>query len=156
MTLSENVLILPALAPDADRYNGNPETDVFNLKNYEVIDFILDEGAGGTGTVKVVAQACDNVTPSNTSNINFRYRLRTSGQSWGAWVTTTVAGDGYTTVAGANKTVQIQIRGRELPDGYPCVRLDLTEVVNDPCDAGIMAILGGAKYGGLTMAAALA
>ena len=100
---------------------------------------IETEGAGGTGTVKIQAQACDDFTPSNTVDIPFKYRVNSTGDTWGAL--TDSAATGYTTSAGANKKVAVEVDARQLPEGYNKVRIKLTEVVNDPCLAGLSYIL---------------
>jgi hypothetical protein len=133
-----------ALAPDADLYNGNPATDVFNLKNYNHITFLLVEGAGGTGTVKVQVEECTSAAGAGNTARAFSYRLMSTVDTWGAL--TASASTGYTTVAGANKMVAIEIDAAELSDGYNFVRLQLTEVVNDPCDAAVIAILSEPRY----------
>ena len=81
MTFLERNLPEFALAPDADRYDSDPATDVYNLEDYEGIVFILAEGAGGTGTVKIQVEECDDVVPTNSTAIAFNYRLLTSANS---------------------------------------------------------------------------
>jgi len=144
MKFTEFNSVLPALAPDADRYNGDPDTDIFSLENYSHITFVLSEGAGGTGTAKIVATASDDNAGSSTEAIAAKYRTWDATNGWGDL--TTLATTGYTTVAGANKIVVVEIDAQDLPAGKPFVYLDLTEVANDPCDAGILAILSGARY----------
>jgi hypothetical protein len=133
-----------ALMPDADLYDPDPATDVFNLKQYGHITFILFEGAGGTGTVKIEVEECTTAAGANNTAIAFRYRLMATTDTWGAL--TASAKTGYTTVAGANKAVAIEIDASELSDGYNFVRLQLTEVVDDPCDAAVIAILSEPRY----------
>lgn len=143
MLLTEQHHVVRALAPDADRYNGDPATDVFNLENYGHITFLLDEGAGGTGTVKIEVEECTAADGTGATAIAYRYRV-SSGDTWGAL--TAVAAAGYTTVAGADKMVAIEIDAKELSDGSNFVRLQLTEVVDDPCDAAVLAILSEPRY----------
>lgn len=149
----QNSLPVFALAPDADRYNANPATDIINMADYTHCNFFLHEGAGGTGTVKLIVQACDDVSATATTDLAFRYRVAQTGDTFGAW--TEIAATGYTTVAGANKIVQVEVDNQQLPDGKPYVRLSLTEVANDPCDAGVLAVLSGPRYGAESPATAL-
>lgn len=153
MLLTQMLQFVTALQPDADRYNGDPATDIFNMKLYEHICFILMEGAGGTGTVKIQVEECDDATPSNSTAIAFNYRVATTIDTWGA--VTASASTGYTTTAGANKMVAVEVSASELTVGYPFVRLQLTEVADDPCDAGVIAILGGARYKSAVMPTAI-
>jgi hypothetical protein len=134
-----------ALAPDADRYAGDPATDVFSLKEFREITFILQEGAGGTGTATITIEECDGFTPSEPDGavaIPFRYQLSQADGTLGDLTDATAAG----VTTGANKIVSITVHASALSDGFPFVRLQLTEVVNDPVDAGVVAILGEPRY----------
>lgn len=131
------------LQPDADRYNADPASDVFNMEHYDHITFLLFEGAGGTGTVKLQVEECTAIDGTGATAIAFRYRVQ-SGETWGAL--TASAATGYTTTAGANKAVAVEVEAAELSDGSPFVRLQLTEVADDPCDAVLIAVLTKARY----------
>ena len=134
-----------ALAPDADRFNSNPATDVYSLAEYERITFVLAKGAGATGTATLTVESCDDVTPTTTTAVAFSYRAQTSNDTWGAW--TAATSSGFTTTAGANQVYEVTISGSELNDDDKYVRLQLTEVANDPVDAGVLAILTQPRYG---------
>lgn len=143
----EQNLVAVGILPDADLYAADPATDVFNLAKYECITFILVEGAGGTGTVKIEVEECTTAAGANNTAIAFNYRLLSSAGSADTWgALTAVAATGYTTVAGANKAVAIEVHNTELSDGYNFVRLQLTEVADDPCDAVVVAVLSGPRY----------
>jgi hypothetical protein len=144
MLFTQENQVAIALAPDADRYNGNPATDVFNLALYGHICFILQEGAGGTGTVKLQVEQCTDISGGGATAVAFNYRVCSSGDTWGD--ITASASTGYTTAAGANKQVAIEVDARALSHGYQYVRLQLTEVTNDPCDAGIVAVLSRPRH----------
>ncbi len=141
--LSENILPILALAPAADRYDTNPASDVISMKNYQRVSFLLSEGAGGTGTVKLTVEACDDFTPSNTVEMKFKYRVASNSgtltDQFGALTAQDTPATGYTTVAGANKMIEVIVDARDLPEGYDKVRLKLTEVVNSPCAASVNA-----------------
>lgn len=136
--------IAVGLVPAADRYNTNPASDVFNMKDYGHILFLLQEGAGGTGTVKIQVEACSDAAGSGNTAIAFNYRISTTTDVWGA--RTASASTGYTTVAGADKLVAVEIDAAELPATLNFVRIQLTEVVNDPCVAALIAILSQGRY----------
>ena len=135
-----------ALAPDADRYDSDPATDIISMALHDEVTFIVQEGAGGTGTATLTVEECDDTTPSNSTAIAFKYRVAQSGDTFGAL--TAVAASGYATVAGANKMVQITIKSEDLSAGFPFVRLVLTELVDDPVDAGVLAVMGQNRYSG--------
>lgn len=153
--LSEHVNSMVALAPAADRYDSDPATDIYKLAEYGSIEFELIEGAGGTGTVKIEVMSCDDVAGNNPVAIPFKYRIKdSSSDSWGDWTWAEAAG--YTTVAGANKQVVIDVHAQELQaEGNPCVYLQLTEVVDDPCVAGVMARLYNPAYAGQSLPPAI-
>lgn len=145
MFTSEMYSLQAALVPADDRYNTDPATDVYTLKEGEHICFWLEEGAGGTGTVKIQVEECSDVTGANNVAIAFRYRIRGATGTWGA--VTASASAGYTTIAGANKGVVVELDAQELSPTKPCVRLKLTEVVNSPCGAAVYAAVGPMRYG---------
>jgi hypothetical protein len=143
MFISEMVHIEPALYPDADRYDANPASDIFNAGLYDAIAFLLSEGVGGTGTATLTVEACTDNAGAGAETIPFRYRVYSSG-AWGAWASAVAAG--YLTIAGASKQVVIEVLSAELPAGKPWVRLQVTETVNSPVDAGVTAILSSGRY----------
>ena len=135
-----------ALAPDADRYDSNPSTDWVRV-DYRAI-FILSEGAGGTGTATITANNASDNAGTGTAAIAFRYRLMTTAgglDTWGAF--TSAASTGYLTIAGANKSVLIEIRRDELDSAKPFVSLTFTEAVNSPVDAGVVALADTGRQG---------
>lgn len=137
---SEFLHFVEALAPDADRFNGDPDTDILSLENYEGVTFVIILGTGTTGTVKFVATASDDAAGSTTEAIAARYRVQSSSDdTFGA--ITTLATTGYTTTAGGDQIILIEVLASDLPDGKPWVYIDTTEVVDDPIDAGILAVL---------------
>lgn len=137
-----------ALAPDADVFAGSTATDVISMAHATSVAFLIQHGVGATGTYTVVAQACDDVTPSNTSAITYRYRtLTTSGglDTWSDWATATTSG--ITQAAGSTKAMWIEVVENDLTDGYPFVRLAMTEVVDSPVDGAISAFVNHAFKG---------
>ena len=133
-----------ALAPDADRYNTDPATDVLNLAGYGQVTFILQEGAGGTGTATLTVEECSALDGTGATAIPFRYRVAQTGDQFTAFSDALAAG--YLTIAGANKMVAIEIDTRDLSEGFPFVRLQLTESVDSPVDAAVIAIAGEARF----------
>jgi hypothetical protein len=141
---SELNKIVMALAPDADRYNGDPASDVVALDKYNHATFILQEGEGGTGTAAITVEACDDFVPTNPVAIPFKYKVCTTGDTFGAVQSATASG--VTPAAGANKQVAIEVDARSLPEGYNKCRAKLTEGVNSPVDAGMICILSEPRY----------
>ena len=150
---SEQNQIVMALAPDADRWTGNPATDIINTKNYGHVTFIVMEGVGGTGTTTLTVEECDDVTPTNSTAIAFKYRLATSGDTFGAL--TSIASTGYLTIGGANKMVIIEVEAADLSDGFPFVRVQTTEDDSTAIDGAIIAICSKPRYSQAIMPTAI-
>jgi hypothetical protein len=86
------------LVPAADRYNGDPATDIVDVQGEGTL-FLLQCGASLTGTATVTAEGCDDTTPTTNTDVPFIYRaMTTSPDTWGAW-TVGVSGTGFTTTA---------------------------------------------------------
>lgn len=144
-TLAENAHIVTVLQPDADRYATSATSDIVSLAKYGEVTFVLMEGAGGTGTATITVEECTNNAGDGNTAIAYDYKqVTTLGTIPASWTAATTSG--FTTTAGANKMVYIRVRAEELSDGSPWVRVVLTEVANDPCDAGMVAILSNPRY----------
>jgi len=132
------------IAANEDIFNGDPATDVISMSRYERCTFVIQKGAGATGTATITVESCDDVTPTTATAVPFRYKVCTSGNTWGA--TTAATASGFTTTAGADQVylVEIDAPGLYSTDNY--VRLKMTEVVDSPCDGGVIAILSRPRY----------
>jgi len=151
MIFTEHNEISTALQPVADAYAADPATDVYNMKYYEHISFVIVEAAGGTGTVKIQVEECTSKAGAGNNAIAFKYRVKSdSNGAFGAL--TASAATGYTTTAGANKVIVVEVNADELAADSPYVRLQLTEVADSPCLAGVVAILSGPRYPQSTLA----
>ena len=144
----DRILPVFALAPAADRYNLDPATDIIALKNYEGVAFIILHGVGTTGTVVVTIEECDDVTPTNSTASGFSYKQYASATTAGAagnWATAAAAG--FTIAAGSSQLYAVDVRAADLADGFPFVRMVLTEGVDSPVAAGVAAVCYGPRYG---------
>jgi hypothetical protein len=123
--------------PVADMFDGTVRSDVFNMKNYMGCEFHIIKGIGTTGTSTITVNACDDVVPSNRTAIPFRYRIQSSGDTWGA--VTVATATGFTTTAGSNQVYEIIVDASELAKaGYGYVELTAIEVVNSPVAGCVM------------------
>ncbi len=140
--------MVTVLASAADRYNADPESSKIDMRLADHVTFLLTEGAGGVGTAKLQVFAYD-AAGANGEAVTFKYRVSAAGvyEPMGAVTEAAVAADGYTTVAGADKQVAVEVQGKGLPEGKPLVSLKITEVVNNPVNAGVMAIVCRQRYG---------
>lgn len=126
------------IAANEDIFNGNPASDVIVMKNYESVLFICVKNAGATGKATFTVESCDDTTPTTNTAIAFKYKACTTGNTWGAW--TAAAAAGFTTTAGADQAYMILVNAEDLVEGDVGVRLQATEVVNNPCDGAILCI----------------
>lgn len=138
-----------ALAPDADRFASSATTDRIKCPGAGKLQFLISEGAGGTGTATITANTHAANSGGTPTAIAFRYKTATTPgelDDSGGWSTATTSG--VTPAAGANKQTLVEFRFDELTEGEPYVSLTLTEVVNDPVDASVISIVKGGDYPG--------
>ncbi len=127
------------IAANEDMFNGDPATDVLSMKNADEIHFIIAKNAGATGTATITVESCDDVTPSTATAVAFQYRAQTTIDTWGEWQDATSAG--FTTTAGANQMYQVRITQDGLSSDDAFVRMQMTEVVDSPCDGAVIAMV---------------
>lgn len=145
MILTQRQALKTVLAPAADRFASNPATSTVKLALFAHATFLVLEGAGGTGTATIEVEACSAADGSGAEAIPFRYRISTdAGATFGALEAATASG--VTPAAGANKVTAVEVRARELPEGKPWVRLQLTEVVDSPVAGTVLAVLSEPRY----------
>lgn len=138
--LMERLQFVKVLDPVADAFDTAPTTEVISMKNVLRILFLVHVGVGATGTSTFTVEACDDVVPSNTSAVAFKYRQILSGDTEGAL--TDGATTGFVSTAGSSKLIAIEVREDALAaSGYGYVRLKAVESVNSPVLGGIVAIL---------------
>jgi hypothetical protein len=141
-----NVAPSGLIAANEDIFNGDPSTDVVSMENYQEIIFVISRSAGATGTATITVESCDDVVPTTTTAVAFRYKETTTGNTEGA--ITAAAAAGVATTAGANGMMVVSIRADELSGSDKFVRLVATEVVDSPVDGAIICVGGLPRYTG--------
>ena len=132
------------LDPVADAFSGTVYSDIVSMRNYKTAEFIIYKGVGTTGTSTITVEACDNVSGSNVSAVEFAYQSCTSGDTYGAL--TKAETTGFTTTAGSSQLYRIVVDSSELgASGYEFVRLKAVESANDPVLGGILIALSESK-----------
>jgi len=132
--------IVKGIDPVADAFSGAVSTDVFSMADHKTAVAIITKGVGAVGTSTITVQACDDVVPTNTSAIPFKYQTILSGDTPGA--ITSVAATGFATTAGSSQRYLVYVDASDLAaSGYKYCRITATEVVNDPVLGGIDIIL---------------
>lgn len=138
--------VVKGLDPVADAFSGTVGSDVVDITGHQSATFIVYKGVGATGTSTITVEACDDVTPSNTTAVPFYYRAITSNDTNAAM--TAAAAAGFTTTAGSSQIYVIEVDEQELASaGYKYVRLKAVEVVDSPVLGGIVIVLNNPKYG---------
>jgi hypothetical protein len=128
-----------------DIFAGNPATDVISMSKYGQVAFqIIINANGSVGSAVITIESCDDVTPSTTTAIAFKYWACTTPDVWGDM--TAAESTGFTTSATANNMYWIEIDASELSGTDSFVRMQCTESVAQAVDGGIMAIAGNASY----------
>ena len=155
MELSERVRFVQGLPPVADYNDSGPVySDIVNCRGAAGVTFLLIRGVGTTGTTALTVEACDDVSPSHTQAIPFRYKQITAADAEAALAQATSAG--YTTTAGSNAIDVIEVDPAYLGAyGYGYCRLKCTEVNGAAVLAGILIAIqagfaGDAKASPLT------
>lgn len=144
MAYNQEIHWVKGLDPVADAFAGTVNTDVFECLGHEAV-FIIYKGVGTTGTSTITIDACDDITPSTTAAVPFRYRACTTGDTWGAWTAATATG--FTTTAGSSQLYEIRVDPSDLAaEGYGYVRLHAVEVANDPVLGGVLCGVAGLRY----------
>ena len=149
--LLEGLKIIGGLAPTADAYDGDPETDVVDMGKYDRVVFLLYQVTAGTdtGIATVTVEECDDFTPSNSTAIPFTYYENLSaGTSDDFGAAQTATASGFSTTANKTSIHAIEVKAEDLSEGFPKVRAVLTEGVDDPCTACVLILGGSAKFQG--------
>lgn len=147
--LSQDVHMVPLLDPVADALSGTVTTSPINCRDVQAVTFYIYWGVGATGTTTLTVEACDNTTPSNTSAIKFRSRVRTATDVFSA--ITERGTTGFTTTAGSSQVYVIEVDTDEMGNsGYGYVRLKAVESTDSPILATIFAMVKVAKSRAIT------
>lgn len=140
--MANTIHIIPfALAPDADRYNTDPATDRIRHPGTGNLYFLIIEGTGGTGTAAITVNCYAAASGGSGTAIAFQYKTVTSGADFdtaGGYSTATTSG--VTPAAGATKSTLVKVRYDQVTEDKPFVELTLTEGVDSPVDAAVIAL----------------
>lgn len=139
----------------ADAFSGTVYSDVVNIANYAVAEFILHKGVGTTGTSKLTVEACDNANGDNPVAVPFSYQRHTGVTDVPGDVTNVTAA-GFDTIAGSSEIYAVQVDSQRLPSGKSWVRLKAVEQVDSPVLGGILVQLFGPRYAAQVPATAIA
>lgn len=146
--LTERCQLVIGLSASNDLYNGDPATDVVNMRAYSRATFLLHQKTSGSphGTATITVEACSSAAGSSATAIPFKYRKKTTGASsvWGA--ITAVAATGVSTTANEDTIYEITIQDTDLPEAKKYCRAVFTEVVDSPVYGACSILLEGGRY----------
>jgi hypothetical protein len=134
---------------------GGVTSDVWSMANYSHCTIILQIGVSAAAFTAIIVEECDDFVPTTHNDIAYHvYKEETAaGDTLGA--RTAVAAAGLAPSANDNIMYVIEIDADQLTDGFPCLRLELTNGVNSVI-ASAVAILSGARYASEQSATAIA
>lgn len=143
------------VAANEDIFNGSPTTDVINMKNAHSIVFIVAINANaGSGAATITIEACDDVTPSNTTAIVFYYQLISTTDIPGTLTAATTSG---VSVGTANTMLLVEVDAADVAAASvnstyenTYVRLKATETQSDAVDGAILAFIPSLRHAPLT------
>lgn len=143
--MKEITHLVKGLDPVEDAFDGTVSSDIVSMKNYGYVEFVIYKGAGDTGTSAITVEACDDVSATNTTDIEFKYQAITSDDTHGSITDATTTG--FTTSAGGSQLYRVMVDASQLADtGYEFVRVTATEDANGPVVGAILIILKEGRY----------
>jgi len=151
MHLSSSHKIVTALKPQ-DITGGTWATDVFNLRYYKHITFIVEQGAWAGGSSTMTVEFCDDTTPTTDTAMIFTYRQAVmDGTTDTLGARTTVAASGIALTV-ANTMTVIEVDADEVlsasSEANTYITLKGTSPGSNADLLGVLAILGEPRYGG--------
>jgi len=145
LNLAEKYHVVGLVSP-VDTASTTVNSDVINMGKNHAACIAVYIGTITGDTAVITVEECDDVTPSNSTAIDFRYRESgATGTSDAFGDMATAASTGVTVAATDDDHIfLIDIDADELSDGYPYLR-----VVIDPgasasaCEVAVVAFLDG-------------
>lgn len=124
----------------------------FNIGICRRVSFLVTLGAGGVGTGTIIVQASATNNMASPTAVPFKYRVQSTANSSDAYASDYVAATaaGFTTAAGANQLVVIEVDARDLPSGAQFVALNTTQVVAGVVAGGAIALGNDPMFIGTT------
>lgn len=139
--------------PVADFNKGGNVSDIVNMEEFEEVYFMLQFGArSGTSAAPVITVlACDDVSPSNATAVEFEYKKISSVETNTAW--TAVTSSGYTLTTGDDQVIVIRAKAPHVGAvvGRSYVQVSMTEPADDPQVGACLIMLAKPRYDAAVM-----
>lgn len=152
--LSEELNVAWSQVPVANAFAGTKNGVPMNMGLYERATWLVQKGAGATGTATFTVEACSDTSGTGATAIPFTYRRENANSVAGAITQATAAG--FTSTAGANEVYIIEAKASDTLDGKPYLRLKSVEVVASAVDGAVLCVLGNPRYSGAELPSAIA
>ena len=141
----ENIHWIGGLAPDADRFAGTVNTDVFEVAGEGAVFLIWYGTNAAVGASTFTVEACSNAAAAATTAVAFMYRVSTTFDTWGDWTQATTAG--ITVGGSADSMWEAYVPASELAsEGYAYVQGDFVETVNEVADGMVLCGVVNPRY----------
>ena len=143
LNIAECAHVVNILPPHDANTVATPE--VFSMEGASHASIIVQLGVTGAA-VTITVEACTDFTPTTTSAIAFSYYAETTASGDTLGTRTAATSSGFSSGTNDNIFFVIEIDAAELPEGYPCLQLK----VSDPAAttyASAVAILSGNRHG---------
>ena len=144
ITIAEQAHIVNALPP-VDINGAAHNSDVWSMENYAHCTIIVQLGVTGAASTLTVEE-CDDFTPTNSNAIAFDYYSETTAAGDTLSARSSATSAGISTSTNDNVFYVIEVDASQLTDGYPCLRVALSDPAASTL-ASVVAILSGARYG---------
>lgn len=157
----ESLVFAKGVDPVADAFDSSGAavtSDVINMKGIDKVLFIIYKGVGTTGVSVVTVLACDDVVPTNTAAIAFRYR-RCANATDAQGTITLAPTTGFATTLGSSEIYVVEVNKEDLAaSGYGFVQLSTTETggTNSPVVGCILTIGVSPRHAGATASTIIA
>ena len=150
--LTEEKLIQQHIGNVASVYAGTPVG--FNAGIVRRTTFVVTEGAGGIGTGLLLVNASATPNMASPTPIPFKVRVQASATTSDTYTPaagyTPVTSAGYTTTAGANKLIFIEVDSRDIPSGNQFIALTPSVATAGACAGSVLAIGHEPMFVGVT------
>lgn len=139
--LTEQVKILKAIDPSADVFAGGVDSDVFNMKGYGRIAFIVAAKSASTGVGTFTVKACTDVSKTSPEALPFLQRKIADGATEAMTALTAVASTGVACTASAYELHVIEVAAADLPQTKNFIYLSVAETVDAAIVGAAIAVL---------------
>jgi len=142
------------ILPPQDINGGAVNSDVFSMRDHAHVDIILTLGTTGAAST-VTVEECDDFVPTNSTAIAFSYfqEETAAGDTLSGEQSATTSG--FATSTNDNITYIISIDASQLSDGFPALRMAMSDPAASTLISAV-AVLSGSRYAGDQNATAIA